>query len=79
MQFIRNLAEYMVEIKAIEYADALRVAKETVARFPKAFEHTAWNGDECLVYSDGVDSLRTRIYERLKCVPIIHYLPCSFV
>ena len=38
MQLIRDLTEYMVEIKAIEYADALRVAKETVARFPKAFE-----------------------------------------
>ncbi|XP_043472546.1 uncharacterized protein LOC122505143 isoform X2 [Leptopilina heterotoma] len=69
MQLIRNLADYMMDIKAIEFKDATRVAKETVARFPRSFEHTTWkNDDETEIFSDGVDSLKTRIYERIKYI-----------
>ncbi|XP_051167137.1 uncharacterized protein LOC127285264 isoform X1 [Leptopilina boulardi] len=71
LQLIRNVADFMIEVKTTTYSDALRMAKEIVTRFPKAFEKRTWKNGEDSIYSDGIDSLRTRIYERLKFLKTI--------
>lgn len=66
LELIKNLAKYMSENGTTRYADAMRIARETIVRFPKTFEKRTWKDEDVVVYSDGLDSLRSRIYERLK-------------
>lgn len=71
LQLIRNVADFMIERKTTTYSDALRMAREISVRFPKAFEKHTWKNGEKTIYSDGIDSLRSRIYERLKYVLLL--------
>ncbi|XP_051157842.1 uncharacterized protein LOC127279493 [Leptopilina boulardi] len=63
-KLIHQTADYLRTIKSASYPETLKIAKLIVAKFPKAFEKVTWKDGQ--IYSDGVNELRTVIYDRLK-------------
>lgn len=64
-KLIHLTSDYMTTtLKSSSYSDTLKIAREIVSKYPKAFEKVTWKNGT--VYSDGSHELRTTIYERLN-------------